>query len=502
MRKLLFSSLLLITALSLQAGNIKAYLSYCTFQSPQDGPYLESYLSIYAKSLVFTKNTNGKYQGNVAITMIFKQGATVKDFKKYELKSPEAEDTTKLDFSFIDQQRFLLPNGDYSFEFSIKDLNSKKPESSSNETVRIQFPTEKVSISGIQLIGSYSPTSNVNVLSKSGFDLVPYVFDYYPPDINKLIFYAEIYNTEKVIGPDSKYLISYAIQPDEPGKISSGYAKMKKEISKPVNSVIQEFDISSMPSGNYNLIIEARNQQNEVIATNSLFFQRSNPNIQYDANELQTLVVENSFVGKTTNKDTLREYIKCLNPISSELDKLFIDSQLMNMDVKTMQQYFLNFWITRAPSKPEQSWLAYKAQVDIVNQSYKTPIKKGYETDRGRIYLKYGAPNTISDQPFEASNSGMFIGDARRDGDNGNVPYQIWHYYQLKNNQRDKKFVFANPYLATNEYALIHSNAQGEVNNPNWQADLTRQIGIQDRDETAPGGRYGNKSGDLYLLPR
>jgi GWxTD domain-containing protein len=277
---------------------------------------------------------------------------------------------------------------------------------------------------------------------------------------------------------------------------------MKKETSKPVNSVIQEFDISSMPSGNYNLIIEARNQQNEVIATNSLFFQRSNPNIQFNANELQSMVVENSFVGKMTNKDTLRDYIKCINPISSELDKLFIESQLMNMDVKTMQQYFLNFWITRSPSKPEQSWLAYKAQVDIVNEAYKTPIKKGYETDRGRIYLKYGPPNTISDQPFEASNSGMFIGDARRDGDNGNVPYQIWHYYQLKNNQRDKKFVFANPNLATNEYALIHSNAQGEVNNPNWQADLTRQIGIQDRDETAPGGRYGNKSGDLYLLPR
>ena len=474
MRKFFNILLLFLPIWGLQAGNIQAFLSYCTFQSPQDGPFLESYLSIYSKSLVFTKNSNGKVQGTVAITMIFKQGEAVKDFKKYELKSPEVEDTAKRDFSFIDQQRFLLPNGDYTFEFSIKDINSKKPESSSIENLKLLYPADKVSISGIQLVGSYSTSKTPTILSKSGLDLVPYVFDYYPPNENKLSFYTELYHTDITIGAGNKFLISFAINSNETGKSLPEYARTKKEVAKPVNNFLQEIDISKLPSGNYNLIVEARNQQNEVIASNSLFFQRSNPSVQFNINDLQELVVENSFVGKITNKDTLKEYIKCLNPISSEIDKLFIDNQLPQMDVQLMQQYFLNFWIKRNGSNPEQSWLAYREQVLIVNAAYKTPNKKGYDTDRGRIYLRYGPPNTITDQPFEASGSGMFIGDEQSSGnyrrdDYGFVPYQIWHYYQLSKSQRDIKFVFADPHLSQNEYALIHSNLEGEINNPNWQ---------------------------------
>lgn len=488
--------------LQLPAKDIQAYLSYCTFLSPQDGPYLETYLSVYAKSIVFNKTQNGKFQGVVSITMIFKQDNVVKDFKKYELKSPEVADTSSLDFSFIDQQRMLLPEGDYELEFQLQDINAKQPPLKDTETIRINYPADAINVSGIQLIDNYKVSEAPSILTKSGYDFVPYIHNYYPKSVNKIIFYAEIYGADKVLGSDSKYLLSFYIQSNETGKALTELVKNRKETAKEVSIAFNEFDISKLPSGNYDLVIEVKNQKNEVIATNMLYFQRSNPELQLDMKDIAAMNIQGSFAEKINNIDTLAENIRCLAPISSETERIFAENQLRTVSLLTMQQYFLNFWQRREELNPERAWLAYKEQVDAVNAAYKTPIKKGYETDRGRIYLKFGPPNTITDQPFDASTMGTVIGDNRRNDDWGVIPYQIWHYYQLKNKERDKKFVFANPHLATNDYALVHSNVNGEVNNPNWQAELVRVIGIQDKDEISPRDRFGNKSGDLFNNPR
>ncbi len=492
--------MILATGLGSFAGNIQASLSYCTFKSPSDGPYVETYLSIYSPGLVFAKTSSGKFQAKVGITMIFKQGTKIMDFKKYELKSPEVADTSKVDFSFLDQQRFLLPEGDYVLDFQIADLNNTKPPVGSIDNFKIQFEKDKVQLSGIQLIESWKKSEQAGILSKSGYDLVPYTFNFYPPSINKFTFYTEIYETEKQFGADGKYLLQWYIKSAETDKVLPEYNRIKKETAKAVNVLLQELDITKLPSGNYIFVVEVRNSLNELIASNNLYFQRSNPGVQFDIADIQAMEVENSFVAGINQPDSLRYFIRSLDPISMDIERMYTENQLNNMSVLMMQQYLLNFWQKRDNLNPEKSWLAYKAEVKRVDEAYKTPIKRGFETDRGRTWLKYGPPNTITDQSFEASSSGLSI--THLQGDGGTVPYQIWHYYQLKNNMRDKKFVFCNPTLATNDYALIHSNVPGEVNNPNWQSELGRGIGIRDRDDVAPGGRYGSKSGDLYNMPR
>ncbi|HRY34076.1 MAG TPA: GWxTD domain-containing protein [Bacteroidales bacterium] len=502
MKKLIFLLLLLPVCSFSSAQNIQAALSYCSFYSVDDGPFLETYLSVYAGSIVFQAVEPGAYQGLVGVTMIFRNEENIVNFKKYELKSPVISDTLQRDFSFIDQQRFTLPNGDYEFEIQIRDLHTAADPIRDVESLKIDFPQGQVSISGIELLESFKKSEEINVLSKSGYDLVPYLQNFYPREVNKLAFYSEIYGSDQVLGSGQAYLLSWHIRSNETGKTLSEFARNKKETARPVNVILHEFDISKLPSGNYDLVVEARNQQNQVFASNSLFFQRSNPEVKLDMKDVAALDIRGSFVEQITNTDSLSEYIRSLAPVSTEMEIVFAQNQLRTADLLTMQQYFLNFWIKRDEFFPERAWLKYKEQVNIVNHSYKTPIKKGYETDRGRIYLKYGAPNTITDQPFESSSSGLTIVDGRRDGDMGTVPYQIWHYYQLTNDQRDKKFVFANPSLATNDYALIHSNVRGEINNPNWQSDLIRQIGLWDKDEISPRGRFGNKSGELFNNPR
>jgi GWxTD domain-containing protein len=474
-----------------QAKNLVADLSFASFYSPEHGPYFETYLSVYGKTVYFVKNQNGKYQATIYITMLIKQNDSIKDFKKYSLNSPESIDSLNVNFNFIDQQRFTLPNGNYSFELYISDKNNSLQPYKIIQDVSIDYPENQINISGIELIESFKKTVVPSIVSKSGNDLIPYVSDFYPENSKKITFYTEIYNSEKILGKGEAFLLSSYIESFETLKLISDLVKKKREQAKNVNPVFGEFDISQLASGNYNLCIEVRDKSNKVVALNKMFFQRSNPGIRFELKNIADLDVEQTFAAKYNDKDTLDDYIRSLYPISTDMEKTFINDQLKKMDLRTMQQYFFNFWLQRNAVNPEYNWLTYRKEVEIVNHNYSTRVRRGYDTDRGRVYLQYGPPSEIVDKPFDAGASLKDIGY-------GSVPYQIWQYYKL-NNQSNRKFVFANPDLALSDYALIHSDAIGEINNPNWTRKLSRNTDVfQEQESQSERG----KAGELFRNPR
>ncbi len=469
----------------LHAKNLQAFLTYASFYSTEHGSFIETYLSVSGKSVYFIKNQNGKYQATIEVTMIFSKNDSIKDFKKYDLLSQEIDDTTKLNFDFIDQQRFLLKDGKYNFELKISDKNSKQTPYNIKEEINIEYPLNQINISGIELIESFKKTTTQTKISKSGYDLIPYVSDFYHENLNKITFYSEIYNTEKILGKDDAFLLSYFIETYENMKTIPTLVKKKREQTKTVNIIFGEFDISKLPSGNYNLVVEARDKTNRIIAQNKLFFQRSKPSIQFEIKDIAALSIDETFAAKYTDKDILADNIRSLYPISSLMERMFVNDKLANADLQLMQQYFFNFWLQRNATDPENAWLSYKKEVDAVNYKFGTKVKKGYDTDRGRVYLEYGAPNEIVDRTFDASN-GLQEGW-------GSVPYQIWHYYNLKN-QANRKFVFANPNLALGDYELYHSDAIGEINDPNWVNRLSRSNDLyqESSDPRNPQGKAGN----------
>jgi hypothetical protein len=80
----------------------------------------------------------------------------------------------------------------------------------------------------------------------------------------------------------------------------------------------------------------------------------------------------------------------------------------------------------------------------------------GFETDRGNIFMKYGAPNDVVSVEDEPSAP----------------PYEIWIYYSFPvTAQFDVKFLFYSPELA-NSYNLLHSTCENEINNPAWEQIL------------------------------
>lgn len=488
MKKIFLVALLvvMIAPMAAQAKKLQAFMSYSTFNSPTDGPYIETYLTILGNSVVFAQNSNGKFQGTIEITLIFSQNDVVKQFKKVNLLSPEVTDTNNVNFAFIDQQRFLLPNGLYDVDIQIKDLNDKAIPFKANETIEINYPKETVNVSGIELIDTYTKTDNPGVLTKSGYDLVPYILNYYPEKVSKLTYYAEVYNTDVVFGADEKYLLSTFVEIYETGQLFDNLVKVRKETTKPVSVLFGEFDLTGLPTGNYNLVIEVRDKTNKLIAYNKMFFQRDHPSLQVEMKDLSNVSIENTFVNQINNPDTIADYIQSLYPISSESERQYAINLLKRKDTKAMQQYFYNFWVTRNNTNPEGAWKVYKTEVDKVNLAYSTKIKRGYETDRGRVYLQYGPPNSMVQSLNEPSA----------------YPYEIWHYYAI-GTQKNKKFVFYNPDMITNDFILIHSDAIGEIYDYKWKQRIYgRNTATDDIDSDGVIRHWGEKSDEYFNNPR
>jgi GWxTD domain-containing protein len=488
MKKILimvFIACLMSMGLPLNARNLWAYLTYATFNSPE-GPYVETYLSIAGNSVKWIRQDNGKYKATVNVLMMFKQQNDIKAFKKYELKSNEITDTSNLNFQFIDQQRFQVPVGTYNFEIQLTDKNKTAPAFPYSQNVVVDFPADKPSISGVEMVKSFTKNDNPSVLSKSGYDLIPNIYNFYSGDDAKLGFYCELYGTDKVIDREQKYLVSYYIESFESNIKINDFARSRKETPKPVNVLLADINIKDLATGNYNLVIEARNQNNEVILSKKVFFQRNNPNTTFSLVQVNSTDITGSFAEKINNADTLKEFISSAYPVSTGYEKDFINNQLKKCDLTTLQKFFLSFWLQRNSTSPDKAWLAYNAQVKVAQANFGTPVKRGYQTDRGRVFLQYGPPNAREGHYAEPNT----------------YPYEIWQYYTLNNSQRNRKFVFYAPDMVTSDFILLHSDAIGEQYDPQWQVFLRNKMESPlDIGETQVVNVWGDYTDDSWTLP-
>jgi GWxTD domain-containing protein len=343
----------------------------------------------------------------------------------------------------------------------VKDLYASGEKFNHFDIIQVNVPDSEISVSDILFVESYKPTGESNMLSKNGYDMVPYIANFYPDNMKTLTFYTEIYNPGKEAQVSGNYIVKYYIENSNNKQILHDYSKFKKLNQGDLNCVFTEFNIESLASGNYSLVVEVRDKENRMLCKKDRFFQRSAPGLEIAENKIKPVSFDSSFVKSFISKDTLKEYINCLKPIADINEKQYIENQIKAGDLALMQQFFYDFWTKRNPGNPENDWQIYHEQVIMVNNLYSTKIYKGYETDRGRVYLAYGAPNNVVEAKHEPSA----------------YPYEIWHYYQSNTpygEQVNIKFVFYNPELI-GDYTLLHSTAKGEFSDPQWERRLSKR---------------------------
>jgi GWxTD domain-containing protein len=476
--------------LSLKAS-ITANFNYGIFNVPKQNSFIESYITIIGRS-AYHQSVSGGYQASVNIKVNIYKAADIIKTNSYNLLSPVDKDTTHFS-NFIDDQRYALSNGTYVFELTLTDNNDPNKKSFSlKETFTIDYNESALLGSTIQILESYSKASSPTVLTKSGYDLIPYNVNYFPQNLNKLSFYFESYNADTVLGKNKNFIYRYYVQNKEDLKKIEGLIAFKKQSAAKVNPILASLDISNLESGNYYLVIEMRDEKNILQLEKKWFFQRSKPVTKAMAYKVQRTA--NEFFGDYSNADTLKMFVESLWPVSQSDEREWEINQTIRKDPMMMKNFIVDFWTKRAGDTldPLQMWLSYYAEVKKAHQLFHCGKQQGYYTDRGRVYLQYGPPNQRVQQPSEPNA----------------YPYEIWQYYRIKDKvtgqfYSNKKFVFVNANIADNCYKLIHSTMRGEPYDDKWQYQISKRAPDNGNvDQTQPSQTYGSQALDLFNNPR
>jgi len=223
-----------------------------------------------------------------------------------------------------------------------------------------------------------------------------------------------------------------------------------------VNMVFGKFDIEDLASGNYEVVVQVMNTQNVMISEKRLFFQRSSQVKEFkDVGDLQKINVENTFVSNLSDEELLK-VLYTMKPLANNAERKFIESasKKRGADLSYLKPFFYNFWKNRDQMDPVAAYNRHINLVQFANDNFAAPHIVGYATDRGQILLEYGMPDSMVDDANQA----------------GGKPFSLWHYYALKDGQRNVQFYFENKNLIADDYELVSSTARGELGNVRYHS--------------------------------
>ena len=469
-------TILLLYCGCLTAQQIQYYPSANKFWDHElAASYIELNIAIDVNTLKLIEKSNLFYS-EIDIKTEIKGFDSIYYTDHYICVSPAFSKAESNNLFFFDSQKIFLPNGSYDLTISIFDKNANYDTIRYSESIEVDYQfLDQIYLSDIKLISLSDSLKEVNTVDDNNILLTPFVSNYFPQNINNLSFYFEVYNTDDFVS--NKYLLRTYIELFSSKKSLFNYDKARRQmIEQELSpSFVFSFDIDELPTGNYNLVCELIDEKNNLIDSKKKFFQRSNSITSFSNDDIDVISIAGTFVENISEIEILSLYIDYLYPICSPNENIFAQNQLRNGNMKLMQKFFLNFWKSRNSLNPEDAWNNYHQKVKSVNNDFTNFKIPGYLTDRGRVYLQYGPPNTIHSVENASSS----------------YPYEIWHYYKLKN-QSDRKFVFVNTDFATNEYRLEFSNVFGEVTNSEWY----------DKIEQSNSPTFGDDFNNNYINPR
>ncbi|MFO7896261.1 MAG: GWxTD domain-containing protein [Candidatus Cloacimonadales bacterium] len=252
-------------------------------------------------------------------------------------------------------------------------------------------------------------------------------------------------NNEKFV----LYYELYNLEVDEAGKcdleetltISQGEEIVhtaKQELSHQASTLLRlkNVKISDLAEGFYTIAITAKDLLNGKVQTVEDFFILKAP----------SSYKQRIFTDLEDEYRLIRYFMSRSNDIWRSLDE------------NGKKNYLERFWSSNDPTPGTERNEFYdqvQERVKIANQRYKA-FAEGWDTDRGRIYIRHGQPDEIIRE-----NTGLATKYAEKD-------YEIWKYRTNK----QLTYIFIDV-QNSNNYKIIYSdNDQLEVGITNWQEYL------------------------------
>ena len=444
MRSLIFLLLLLCTGIyDARAQRIQASVDVYKFQA-QGNAYAEVFFYVLGDTAL---DSIGSKSVEILYFFIDSTGEAVGD--KYNLVASHESGAD----DFMDLRRHYLDPGKYLFSATITDRNAENSSVSFREEVEITATSDSLSMSDVQLLVSATPTSVRDTWYKQGNRCIPMPFNFCHEDMSDMVVYTELYNSDQVLTEDFFVKFSVVAELDD---LEEPVLKSHKRLSPaPVVPVMVGIEADALCSGRYFLIAEIFNRNKELLKMSRVEFVRSNPIADSIFINNFEVHYETSFAHKIED-DSLEYVLRSLAPKVSQLEVQVLNDLVRRGEPDAQRRFIHRYWAEESPSNPELAYIEYMQVARRVDELFHSGNGHGFETDRGMVFMKYGAPDdqiAVEDEPSAP-------------------PYEIWIYYNFPvTGQSNVKFLFYDPSL-TNEFLQLHSTAIGEFQNVRWEQML------------------------------
>lgn len=352
-------------------------------------------------------------------------------------------------------KRIFLPEGFYNIVVTVVDANKTESKAVYKTSAYLDFSERKLRQSDFLLCGNINASNAENSALRFNESVyVPIVYGVVPYSSNKLIVFNEIYNTAKFI--KSKINITYAIQSST---ATQKNISVQEFIETPATKISKNvlFDLTKVPSGSYRLSCKVTDSVGTVFSERETYFTREN--FEEAETTIPTLTekdIEKEFVGPMTDKE-LTYNLKALQHTIGNDDAAQFQKTITVGTLSEKKLALYTYWLKKNAALPEQAFDEFTYNIKIVEKNFGTASKAGFETDRGKIILKYGKPNDVwtVDNEFNA------------------LPYEIWIYEKVMIlDQKNVRFLFFNSENKKNTYTLLHSTSKYEVSDMAWRKKL------------------------------
>lgn len=449
----IFSLLLATNSYSNTSESFYFDCSASVFKGSDGKDIVELYYAVYQKFLKYSPDGNSGFKADAKLDVFIypKNSNTPLAVNSYKIPS-QIKDTSEeyVKNKMVGQVNYEMKYGEYRIMVIASDFNNPGVIDSIDFDIVVEDFSTGAKLSDIELATSIAKSTDTeNIFYKNTLEVIPNASGLYGKNVSELYYYAELYNLNAA-NVSEEFSVKARILSVNNEELVMSEKKIKRKVESRVEYGM--FKIDSLKTGSYIFELSLNDVQKNlnIVKTKKIF--------------LYTTSDESQSSDKGQGEYLKSEYV-ILN--EKDLDELYEKSIYIRLDeesktyqgLKTLEEkrkFMYAFWKKKddMPMTPQNEFkIAFFKRINEANKKYKENFKEGWKTDRGRLYVIYGAPSEVESYPFEATTKG----------------YEVWRFDGV---QGGTMAVFIEKESGAGTYTLVHSTLRDEFKNENWKSEL------------------------------
>jgi GWxTD domain-containing protein len=424
---------------------------YAVFWNVENQSYIEVYYALNQEGLTFVPGSGDGLTAAALVRMNLWSDDSLVAADVWRMESA-VQDSSEIGLrNMVDALRYAVEPGEYVLKLFARDVNN--PANADSALIDISIKPRvagKLTLSQVELATSIrkAPTGESRVFNKNTLEVIPNPSGLFGAELPILFYYCEAYDLPQALSGEKYRTRAFVTDADgQPVEEIKPRERTKRVVSSSVE--VGTINVSALQTGVYFLNLAILDEQGSAIEETSKKFYVYNPDVDRKVSKraFEKDVAKSVFAAMS--EPELDQEYNMIQYILRDSEKKFWQ-KLEGADAK--RNFLFAFWKMRDP-EPEtpinEMRQEYFKRVEYANQKFRSFSREGWRTDRGRVYIVYGPPDDIDYYPSSEDI----------------LPYEIWYYNEV---QGGVQFVFVDR-EGYKEYALVHSDALGEVQNPDWQ---------------------------------